>query len=163
AMVVQTVTLCSATLGGDGRHEPPLGPLYIAAAFEQLGIQVDFRDFQLEKAAHGFSGETLARYLSDHSEVVAISGFLDMLPAVVDGGRMRRRGRPDPTILLGGPGPTASARRILDLYPWIHGVVRGEGEETVQDWVRYQRGEHRGPIAGMVYREGDTMVDGPER
>ena len=161
--MVQTVTLCSATLGEDGRHEPPLGPLYIAAAFEQLGVNVDFRDFQLEKAANGFSGEALARYLSDHSEVVAISCFLDMLPAVVDASRLLKRARPDTTILLGGPGPTASARRILDLYPWINGVVRGEGEETVQDWVRLQRGEHRGPIAGMVYRDGNTVVDGPER
>ena len=43
----ELVTLCSATLGEDGKHEPPLGPLYVAAALERLGARVDFRDYQL--------------------------------------------------------------------------------------------------------------------
>src|SRR5438552_3198046 len=120
--MTRAVTLCSATLGEDGRHEPPLGPLYIAAALEQMNVEVDFRDFQKEKDAHGFSGEALARYLSGHAEVVAISCFVDMLPAVVDAARLLHKARPDTKILIGGPGPTASARRIMEIYPWISGV-----------------------------------------
>ena len=34
----ELVTLCSATLGEDG-NEPPLGPLYVAAALERLGAE----------------------------------------------------------------------------------------------------------------------------
>ena len=33
-------TLFSATLGEDGRTEPPLGPLYIAAALENIGLRL---------------------------------------------------------------------------------------------------------------------------
>lgn len=161
--MTRNVTLCSATLGEDGRHEPPIGPLYIASAFEQMGAEVEFRDFQLEPGAHGFSGEPLARFLSSHGDIVAVSCFLDMLPAVVDAARTLKRARPDTTVLLGGPGPTAAARRILEAYPWIDGIVRGEGEDTIQDWMRLERGEQRGPIAGMVYRDGQALVDGPER
>jgi anaerobic magnesium-protoporphyrin IX monomethyl ester cyclase len=161
--VTQKVTLCSATLGEDGRHEPPLGPLYIASAFEQIGVEVDFRDFQLARDGHCFSGEPLAHFLSGHAETVAISCFLDMLPAVVDTARILYEARPDTKIVIGGPGPTPSARRILEVYPWISGVVRGEGEETVKDWVRFQRGEYKGPIPGMTYRDGDTLIEGPER
>jgi radical SAM superfamily enzyme YgiQ (UPF0313 family) len=157
------VTLCSATLGEDGRHEPPLGPLYIASAFDQVGVEVDFRDFQLAKDGNCFSGEALADYLSDHAETVTISCFLDMLPAVVDAARILHEARPDTKFVIGGPGPTPSARRILEVYPWIDGVVRGEGEETVQDWVRFQRGEHEGPISGMTYRDGDRLIEGRER
>lgn len=161
--MAEAVTLCSATLGEDGRREPPLGPLYIAAALEDLGVEVDFRDVQLEAGAHGFSGEPLARFLAGHADIVAISCFVDMLPAVVDATRRLHELRPDTRFLLGGPGPTASARRILEAYPWIDGVVRGEGEETVQDWIRLLRGEHRGLVPGMVYRDQQRVIDGPNR
>jgi radical SAM superfamily enzyme YgiQ (UPF0313 family) len=161
--MTRRVTLCSATLGEDGRHEPPLGPLYIASAFEQMGVEVDFRDFQLAKNGDCFSGEALARYLSDHAETVAISCFLDMLPAVVDAAGILRKERPDTEIVIGGPGPTPSARRIVEAYPCISGVVRGEGEETVQDWVRFRRGERSGPIPGMTCRDGGSVMEGPER
>ncbi len=60
--MVSSVTLCSATFGESGKLEPPLGPLYIAAALEAVGVEVDFRDFQLAANAHGFSGEPLARF-----------------------------------------------------------------------------------------------------
>lgn len=157
------VTLCSATLGEDGGREPPLGPLYIAAALEEVGVTVDFRDLQLVPGAHGWSGEPLAELLADHADVVAISCFVDMLPAVVDATRRLHADRPGTTFLLGGPGPTPAATRLLELYPWLHGVVRGEGEETVQDWVALLRGEREGHVPGLVYRDGTTVVAGPDR
>jgi anaerobic magnesium-protoporphyrin IX monomethyl ester cyclase len=160
---VPVVTLCSATLAEDGMREPPLGPLYIAAALEELGVEVDFRDLQLDDAAHGYGAEPLVRCLRDHADVVAISCFVDMLPVAVEATRRLHAARPGARFLLGGPGPTASARRLLEAYPWISGVVRGEGEETVQDWIRVLRGERAGPVAGMVYREGAELLDGPER
>ena len=160
---IEAVTLCSATMGEDGSVEPPLGPLYIGAAFEQMNVEVDFRDFQLQENAHGFSGEVLAEFLAAHNEVVAISCFVDMLPAVIAATRLLHKVRPDTIFLLGGPGPTASARRILEEYPWISGVVRGEGEETTCDWVRFMRGDLEGPVSGMVVRHGLQLLDGGTR
>jgi anaerobic magnesium-protoporphyrin IX monomethyl ester cyclase len=157
------ITLCSATLGEDGCTEPPLGPLYVAAALEGAGVEVDFRDFQLAPGAHGFSGRPLAAFLADHARIVAISCFVDMLPAVVDATRRLYRARPDTVVVLGGPGPTAHARPLLETYPWITAVVRGEGEETVVDCVRLLSGARAGPVAGMSYRRGGEIVDGPER
>jgi radical SAM superfamily enzyme YgiQ (UPF0313 family) len=157
------VTLCSATLGEDGTREPPLGPLYIAAALEQTGVTVDFRDLQLDPIAHGLSGDSLVRLLSGHADVVAISCFVDMLPAVIDATRRLHEERPDTLFVLGGPGPTAAARRLLERHPWIHAVVRGEGEETVQDWIRMLRDGSDAPVPGMVRRSGRELVDGPAR
>src|SRR4051812_45711322 len=65
------VTLCSATLGEDGALEPPLGPLYIAAALEQIGVEVDFRDLQADASAHGFSDASLVACLDGHAGIVA--------------------------------------------------------------------------------------------
>jgi radical SAM superfamily enzyme YgiQ (UPF0313 family) len=163
AMNTSVVTLCSATLSEDGMREPPLGPLYIASALEELGINVDFRDLQLDETAHGFSAEPLVRCLGDHADIVAISCFVDMLPVVVEATRELHAARPDTLFLLGGPGPTACARRILEQYPWVSAVAQGEGEETVHDWIQLLRGQHHGPIAGMVYRDLHGLVEGPAR
>ncbi len=157
------LTLCSATLGEDSKTEPPLGPLYVASTLQRLGIEVDFRDFQLQDGADCYSGDTLASFLTGHEDIVAISCFVDMLPAVVDATRYLYRKRPDTLFLLGGPGPTASARRILEKYHWIYGVVRGEGEETIADWVRLVRNGSIQPIPGMVYRGNGRVVDGGVR
>jgi anaerobic magnesium-protoporphyrin IX monomethyl ester cyclase len=160
----ETVTLCSAVRSDEIPAEPPLGPLYIAAALEAMGVEIDFRDLQLMAGAHGFSGEPLTEFLAGHADIVAISCFVDMLPAVLDATRRLHADRPETRFLLGGPGPTASARRILEEYPWVTGVVRGEGEEAAQDWIRVLRGERRGPVPGMVYRDAaGAIVDGPER
>src|SRR5207302_7943360 len=93
-LMYETVTLCSATLADEGQSDPPLGPLYIAAALEQVDVEVDFRDFQVVKGAHGLSGEPLARFLGGHSDIVAISCFVDMLPAVLDATRRLHAARP---------------------------------------------------------------------
>ena len=159
----KAVTLCSATLSEDGKSEPPLGPLYVASALESAGVEIDFRDFQLHEEAHCYSGDELAHFLAGHQEIVAISCFVDMLPAVVDAVRRLSRERPETIFLLGGPGPTAAARRILEEYPWIDAIVRGEGEETVIEWIQTLRGERSGPICGMVYRDGKGLVEGPPR
>jgi len=144
--------------------EPPLGPLYIAAALEEAGIEVDFRDFQVDPEAHGLSGDRLAGYLTGHAQIVAISCFVDMLPAVVDATRRLHEERPGTLFVLGGPGPTASAVRILEEYPWITAVVRGEGEETIQNWVKLLRDGREGrPVPGMVYRGQDGLLDGGDR
>jgi radical SAM superfamily enzyme YgiQ (UPF0313 family) len=159
------VTLCSATLGEDGKREPPLGPLYVAGALEEAGVEVDFRDYQLASGANCFSGEPLAAFLDGHAPVVAVSCFVDMLPAVIEAMSLLRARQPDMTVILGGPGPSATAARILSLYPWIDGVVRGEGEQTIREWVDRRRGRDAGgqPIAGMTYREGGQVVSGPDR
>jgi radical SAM superfamily enzyme YgiQ (UPF0313 family) len=157
------VTLCSATLSEDGKTEPPIGPLYIAAALERMDVEVDFRDLQLDPNASCFSGDELARALDDHHDIVAISCFVDMLPAVIAATRRLHKNRPDTIFLLGGPGPTAAAQRILERYHWITAIVRGEGEETVSDWIDLVRGKRMGPIAGMIYRDGPELVVGGDR
>ena len=161
----ESVTLCSATLGEDGKHEPPLGPLYVAAVLERLGARVDFRDYQLAPEADCFSGRRLADFLANHAKIVAVSCFVDMLPVVIDATRMLCEDNPDTTIILGGPGPSASADRILELYPWVDGVVRGEGEETIEEWMLRRRAgcDDLTPIAGMSLRRGDRIVSGSSR
>jgi radical SAM superfamily enzyme YgiQ (UPF0313 family) len=158
-------TLFSATLGEDGKVEPPLGPLYIAAALEQCGWDVDFRDYQLVRSANPFDPDLICDALRGHHRILLISCFVDMLPVVIAACRLIKESRPDTTIILGGPGPTANAGRILDAFPSIDAIVMGEGEETIQEWLRSDaaRAFAHAPIAGMAWRSKGRGEEGPAR
>jgi anaerobic magnesium-protoporphyrin IX monomethyl ester cyclase len=160
-------TLVSATLGEDGKVEPPLGPLYVAAALEQVGWDVDFRDFQLQADADPYDSETMCRFLDGHEPIVLVSCFVDMLPLVLAACETIKAGRPGTTIILGGPGPTANAADILRTFPFIDGIVMGEGEETIAEWARAFAGRRsKGlaqPIAGMALLHDGEVIEGPPR
>jgi len=158
-------TLFSATLGEDGKVEPPLGPLYIAAALQKVGWDVDFRDYQLVPEANPYDPHLICRFLQNHESTLLISCFVDMLPVVIAACELVKASRPDTTIILGGPGPTANAGKFLTTYPWLDGIVMGEGEETVQEWAgaAAARTVPRTPIAGMALRCDGIAVEGPAR
>ncbi len=162
--MAKRVTLCSATLGEDGRWEPPLGPLYIASALERCGVEVEFRDYQLCDEASPFTAEPLVEQLAGHSQFLLVSCFVDMLPVVLEASRRLIEMRPDTAVILGGPGPTAGAAQIMERFPWIAGIVRGEGEETIAEWVLGAiESRPSAAIAGMVLRDGDRLLDGGSR
>jgi radical SAM superfamily enzyme YgiQ (UPF0313 family) len=157
----------SATLGEDGKVEPPLGPLYIASALQTVGWAVDFRDYQLQPDADPFDADRICRFLDNHEKVVLISCFVDMLPVVIAACENIKAARPETTIILGGPGPTANAARILEVFPAIDGIVMGEGEETVAEWARLEQarlaGETLPAIAGMTHHRNGHVTEGPKR
>src|SRR6478735_6550396 len=78
--MTKQATLFSATLGEDKKVEPPLGPLYIASALQEVGWEVDFRDYQTFEGADSFHPEFIVECLDGHAAVVMISCFVDMLP-----------------------------------------------------------------------------------
>ena len=70
------------------------------------------------------------------------------------------------TIITGGYFPTFHAREILQAYPEIGFAVRGEGELTLIELLKYLLDEAiMDPelIAGITYRDGDKIIDNPAR
>lgn len=163
--MIAKATLFSATLGEDGLVEPPLGALYIAAALERDGWEIDFRDYQLHPGASCFDPNLVCDCLAGHADVVLIACFVDMLPAVIAAAEIIKATRDDCHIVLGGPGPTGGASKIMEAFEALDGVVLGEGEETIREWAsRYLTGRlDARPIAGMVHRYDGAVVVGPAR
>jgi anaerobic magnesium-protoporphyrin IX monomethyl ester cyclase len=67
---------------------------------------------------------------------------------------------------LGGPGPTGIARGIIETFPFIDIVVRGEGEATMLELV--DAVERGGPsdlerVAGICWRRGTEAVSNAPR
>jgi anaerobic magnesium-protoporphyrin IX monomethyl ester cyclase len=165
-MTSLATTLFSATLGEDGRTEPPLGLLYIAAALERMGCQLDFRDFQLYPGASIYDIDAMCCALGGHESVLMISCFVDMLPIVLAATKRLKESRPHTYILLGGPGATAKAHELMVHFDHLDAIVLGEGEATIQEWVvRYTKsgGVVQGEIAGMIHRDRGRLIAGPER
>lgn len=158
-------TIFSATLGEDGRTEPPLGALYIASALEDLGWTIDFRDFQLALNASIYDIDAMCIALEGHERILMISCFVDMLPIVLAATERLKEQRPDTYIILGGPGPTAKAVDLVQRFSHLDAIVMGEGEATIQDWAQQFEvsAALRNEIPGMVLRDNKRILVGAER
>jgi radical SAM superfamily enzyme YgiQ (UPF0313 family) len=144
----------------------PLGPLYVAAALEKAGFSVDFRDYQLHDADELFTSAELARFLSGAARVVGVSCMANLLPFTLLALRDYKAAHPESVIVLGGVGTKAVERQILERFPWIDVIVRGEAELSAPALVgALTRGNSCNDVAslrdvpGISYRDGDTIVE----
>ncbi|MBN1355031.1 B12-binding domain-containing radical SAM protein [bacterium] len=106
----------------------PLGPLYLTAALERAGHEVDFRDYQLSRYDDPFDTKSIVDFLQDPAPVLGVSCMANLLPFTILALREFKRRYPEVTVVMGGVGPTAVEREILTEFDWIDVVVRGEAE-----------------------------------
>jgi radical SAM superfamily enzyme YgiQ (UPF0313 family) len=67
---------------------------------------------------------------------------------------------PNCKIILGGPHATALDIEIMKHYPFIDGIVRSEGEETLVDIVK--GGKYRN-IDGLTWKNDGNVIKNPDR
>ncbi len=69
-------------------------------------------------------------------------------------------------IILGGYFPTFSARDILQDFPEVDFIVRGEGEltlvELLEVLINYKKSDFS-KIQGLSFKDGETIVENPSR
>jgi len=142
----------------------PLGPLYLVRALEEAGWNVDFRDYQLNEFEDPFAEESIAAWLDDSAPFVGVSCMANLLPFTLLALRDFKQHHPGKTVILGGVGPAAVEERILERFPWIDIIVKGEAERTFPELLAALRArrEPRG-IPGVIYRENGRIVRNPDR
>lgn len=140
----------------------PLGPLYLTSALEAAGLDVDFRDCQLNPAEDPFTAEAMLEYVSDPAPVIGLSCMANLLPFSILMAKVLREAYPDRTIVLGGVGPFGVEEPILERFPWIDLIAYGEGEVSGPQLLRALRssGDLRN-VPGLVFRLGDRPVRTP--
>ena len=145
----------------------PLGALYVVAALEEAGYSVAFRDYALERGPDIYRTARIADFLDrTDSPILGISCFSSMLPHALAASRTVRAARPDIKIVLGGPGPSAIAKDLMQRFPEIDFVVYGEGEETAIELAAalLTGSPALSSIQGLVWRGDDgTVVQNPAR
>jgi len=140
----------------------PLGPLYLAAALEQAGLEVDLRDYQQCDAEDPFSREAIADFCHDPAPIIGLSCMANLLPFTILAARELKQRYPDRLLVLGGVGAKSVERQVLEAFPWIDVVAHGEGEKTVVELVRaYKAGRPLTELHGLVLRDGAHIILNP--
>ena len=140
----------------------PLGPLYLCAALEEAGYQVDLRDYQQHQAEDIFSRQAIADFCRDPAPIIGLSCMANLLPFTILAARELKQRYPDRLLVLGGVGAKSVEREVLAAFPWIDAVAHGEGERTVVELVRaHQAGQLLTGVAGLALRDGEQIVFNP--
>ena len=88
-------------------------------------------------------------------EVLCFSCYIWNIEAILNLCRDFKAIVPQCTIVLGGPEASFAADDLLQRYPQINIVVRGEGEQTTKELLQaLSEGQALRGIAGISYREG---------
>ncbi|MDH4238434.1 MAG: B12-binding domain-containing radical SAM protein [Phycisphaerae bacterium] len=130
---------------------PPTGLEYIAASMKGLVDKVTLLDLRYETAYQ--EPKTLAEFIRAEIDLLCISiswashfkgvcGFVSKLP-------------PEVTTVVGGYKATQEVEYLFEQCPNIDMIVRGEGEEIIQQIVT---GVPKKDIRGLSYREKGVIV-----
>ena len=135
---------------------PPTGLEYIATALKGHVERIDLIDLRHERGLQ--SPRRMSEYIRAGVDLVCIGvtwkarfaqvcEYIRQLPA-------------DPPIVVGGREATDSVEEIFKQCPNVSVVVRGEGEQTIQEIADGRAWEE---ILGISYRRGDRVVHNANR
>ncbi len=131
------MNLLYMNVGGSVDYEahPPLGLLYLASALEREGFAVDLVDYQVfpreNPGRDVFDLDNMLDYIGETADVVGFSSMANLLPFTLLAAQRFKSRFPGKKILLGGVGPFGVERPILQKFPWIDVIAKGEAEVSL--------------------------------
>ena len=140
-----------------GGYTPsPLGLLYLAGYLRnKCKARVSIVDASL------LGEKTLVQMLlSFKPDLVGISSLTPGRLEAIKVSRLLKYMYPTCKTVLGGIHPTLMWQQIMEIYPEIDFIVRGEGEEALYDLVA---GKPLSAIGGLVWRKRKHVVHNPDR
>lgn len=148
-----------------------LGALYIVAALENEGYEVDYRDYQISKFYNSLKIDSIVKFAENSGDIILVCCMAYMLPLVILAIERIKKLNPEKQIILGGVGPTGVATRLIEEFEDIDIIVKGEGEITIIELLNalgikglYSRYEALTKIDGIVFRDlNSNIVVNPER
>jgi anaerobic magnesium-protoporphyrin IX monomethyl ester cyclase len=147
---------------------PPMGVLALGSYLnahdvpvELIDVQVDF-GFGLNRQAEHVVHQRVAQYLCEQADDIAWVGVSQLSNASsgIALAREIHRVLPGMPIFLGGYFPSSAYEKLLGNYPFISGIVRGDGERAAlcisQDLDR-GRSPLRVETPNLVWRTGQEI------
>jgi radical SAM superfamily enzyme YgiQ (UPF0313 family) len=149
-----------------------LGLLSIASVLEASGYQIELMDlnYELNKQNINYSGNK--KFYWDVTDIIRqknlrILGFTtlsDSLFHTLKIAECYKKLFPKSIIILGGPQATFTDGEIIDTFPFIDIIVRGEGEETILELMGALRlGRMLSNVKGITYRKNGFFKRTEER
>ncbi len=149
-----------------GYSMPPPGLLRLGGELRRLNYNVELEDLAFRLGSGQLANgdlmcESAARWLQKRGEfdVIGFSVMGATLPAALEIARRLRELSPSTKLLLGGPGMTGADVLVLERFPFIDAVVRGEAERSLPPLLdRFALGESPEGLAGITWRDVNGLV-----
>jgi len=139
---------------------PPLGVLYCAGALMNNGTEVSV----LDQAARGLSSEQVLKWVKkENPDILGFSVLITSYRQALNLARQVKEENPDLLIVFGNYHATFNAERILNKYPFVDVVVRGEGEQAVVGLTECMKKKRSlVEVAGLTFRNSQRVVSTPD-
>lgn len=128
---------------------------------EKAGVFPEIREFTINQ-----SKDSMLRSLFlARADVVCVSCYIWNISIVEDLITEYHKISPKTKIWLGGPEVSYHAEEMLEQYPFLAGIMKGEGEVTFREIAVYYQNQENGmegktleEIHGITYRDADGAV-----
>ena len=109
--------------------------------------------------------QALYYLVNNRPDILGLSCYCWNINKILDLTRLLKPLHPEVRIILGGPEVGPIAQKYLVENPWVDMIVRGEGEITFSELLKYYlgKGNSLSSIEGITYRENDNIIHTPDR
>ena len=133
----------------------------LQASAGKAGVFPEIREFTINQ-----SKDSMLRSLFlAHADVVCVSCYIWNISIVEDLITEYHKISPKTKIWLGGPEVSYHAKEMLEQYPFLAGIMKGEGEITFRELATYYQEQENGTegktlkeIDGITYRDAEGEI-----
>jgi radical SAM superfamily enzyme YgiQ (UPF0313 family) len=142
-----------------------LGVLALAASLQKSSIDCEILNLRvfnnsINQEYEEFMSALVERIIITEPDILGFSTMSNNLPLALDLSRRIKDKQPNLHIMLGGPGASFQAVEILQAFPSIDAIIRGEADFAFPLYVQARiRGETTPEIPGLVYNLPTGIVD----
>lgn len=140
---------------------PPLSLLYLASILKDEGIEVAI----LDQPAQGYDlKETLNWIEKENPDVLGFSTLTSSGRNAALISEKVKEHNPNIMIIFGNHHATFNDQRILEKYPSVDIILRGEGEKTLNELILcLQKNEDLKHVRGISYRKNGRIISNPDQ
>ncbi len=135
----------------------PIGLYYIGAVLRESGHECHILNwYDINKRPH----EMREAFLQHRPDIIGISIMHANRWGGIEIARLAKELLPDTLVVFGGPGATFLWRHLMDNFPEIDLIIRGEGEQTFSELVQATEDGQKdlGHIKGLVFRNHSKVI-----
>ena len=141
----------------------PIGLYYIGSLLRELGHDCTILNWHdINTRPH----EIREMFLQHRPDLIGISIMHANRWGGIEIARIAKELLPDTPVVFGGPGATFLYRHLMEHFPEIDYIIRGEGEITftqLLDFITNPDSRNIESINGLVYRDGNRVLSTSSR
>ncbi|MFP4496751.1 MAG: B12-binding domain-containing radical SAM protein [Vulcanimicrobiota bacterium] len=144
----------------------PVGILSLASFLQTKNIKANILDTQLENNMGSHPSDFYEFFNRIDTPILGVGVMAKDLPPVLIALERLKNSKPDMIIILGGPGPTGSAVKIIEKFSFIDFIITGEGEITLAELLKEldKTGKKDfNKINGLVFSHEGKAIANPAR